>query len=44
MENNKSEIRAICQNCKNYNRCTKKCSDGRYTARKASCKNFNTKN
>lgn len=40
MEN--AEIRKICQNCGNYDRCTKKCGiSGEYTARKKSCeKNF----
>ena len=37
----KKEIRMVCQNCKKYNRCTKKCSkDGKYVARKNSCPDF----
>lgn len=41
MECNKTEVRKICQNCGNYDRCTKKClKSGKYTARKASCDSF----
>lgn len=41
MENEKVEIREICQNCTKYSRCTKKCVvSGDYTARKASCAEF----
>ena len=42
MENTKNEVRKICQNCDNYDRCAKKCGiSGKYTARKNSCeKNF----
>ncbi len=39
MEN---EVRKVCQNCKNYDRRTKKCKiSNKYTARKNTCdKNF----
>lgn len=42
MEDAKYAIPRICQNCGNYNRCTKKCGiSSKYTARKNSCeKNF----
>lgn len=41
MECNKTEVRKVCQNCGNYDRCTKKClKSGKYTARKASCDSF----
>ena len=41
MESNKSEVKAICQNCGKYDRCTKKCADtNKYTARKKSCEKF----
>lgn len=45
MESNKSEVkvREVCQNCGSYNRCTKKCADGKYVPRKHSCEKFNEK-
>lgn len=45
MESNKSEvkIREVCQNCGSYNRCTKKCADGKHVPRKHSCEKFNEK-